>query len=244
MNKNVKRILLVVTTIIIVAVLVALGVSLKMRSEIDQFEPMETKELTEKIVTIQDSFVNLFVVKDSLGYIVIDCGIEPKVVSKELSRLQINPDSVIAVLLTHTDSDHVGALNLFTKAKLYLAEEEVQMINGTKARSLIMYNHIDRTDYIEVDDRETIQIGNTNIQAFLTPGHTPGSMSYLIDDIYLFTGDAIGLEKGKVVPARAFFEMDTEQAIKSIDIIRNISGAQYIFTAHYGYTDDYANAIK
>jgi len=38
--------------------------------------------------------------------------------------------------------------------------------------------------------------------------------------------------------------MDTEQAAKSREIIRHIPAAEYIFTAHWGYMDDYKTAVK
>ena len=55
---------------------------------------------------------------------------DKKVILAELEKLNINPDKVVAVLLTHTDMDHVAGLPLFKNAKIYLAREEVKMLNG------------------------------------------------------------------------------------------------------------------
>jgi len=68
-------------------------------------------------------------------------------------------------------------------------------------------------------------------------------MAYLVNDKYLFTGDILSLKEGKIAPIPSFFNMDTPQAIASMEIIRHIPTAQYIFTAHWGYTNDYKTAI-
>jgi glyoxylase-like metal-dependent hydrolase (beta-lactamase superfamily II) len=161
-----------------------------------------------------------------------------------MKKLGINPDDVAAVFLTHTDGDHVGALGLFGKAKLYMSKEEVQMINGTISKFLWFGNSIPRTDYNLLEDRQTVQIGNLKVEGILVPGHTSGMMAYLVNDRYLFTGDILSLKDGKIAPIPAFFDMDTEQAAKSREIIRYIPAAEYIFTAHWGYTDDYKTAVK
>jgi len=38
--------------------------------------------------------------------------------------------------------------------------------------------------------------------------------------------------------------MDVKCAVKSQEIIRHIPTAEYIFTGHYGYTNDYKTAVK
>jgi glyoxylase-like metal-dependent hydrolase (beta-lactamase superfamily II) len=48
-------------------------------------------------------------------------------------------------------------------------------------------------DYKSVNDQEIFQFskGGPEIKAIHTPGHTPGSTSYLIDNKYLVTGDTV-----------------------------------------------------
>lgn len=136
---------------------------------------------------------------------------------------------------------------MFDKAKLYLSKEEEQMVDGKKSKYLWLIKTslgISRNDYILLEDREIVQIGNLKIEGILVPGHTSGMMAYLVNDKYLFTGDILSLEDGKIVPIPAFFDMDRTQAIESMEIVRQIPAAEYIFTAHWGYTDDYKTAVK
>jgi glyoxylase-like metal-dependent hydrolase (beta-lactamase superfamily II) len=125
-----------------------------------------------------------------------------------------------------------------------MSREEEQMLNGTISKFLWFSNSISRTDYILLADREIVQIGNLKIEGILVPGHTSGMMAYLINDKYLFSGDILSLKDGKIAPIPAFFDMDNAQAIKSMDIIRHIPTAEYIFTSHWGYTDDYKTAVR
>ncbi|MDR2971591.1 MAG: MBL fold metallo-hydrolase [Bacteroidales bacterium] len=243
MNKILKRILIIIAIIIGILVLVFVGFFLKLKSEMSGFTPMETGKITDDIFVVKDDFANVFIIQDSTQYIVIDCATDKANVAKQMEKLGIDPDKVTTVFLTHTDTDHVGALGLFDKAKLYMSKEEVQMINGKKSKFLWFGNSISRADYILLEDRQTIQIGNLKIESILAPGHTSGMTAYLINDKYLFTGDIASLKEGKIAPIPAFFNMDNDQAIKSMDIIRYIPAAEYIFTAHWGYSDDYKTAV-
>jgi glyoxylase-like metal-dependent hydrolase (beta-lactamase superfamily II) len=116
--------------------------------------------------------------------------------------------------------------------------------SGKKSKFLWFGNSIPRTDYTLLADHQTIRTGNLKIEGILVPGHTSGMMAYLINDRYLFTGDIMSLKEGKMAPIPSFFNMDTPQAIASMEIIRHIPAVEYLFTAHWGYTDNYDKAVK
>lgn len=46
-------------------------------------------------------------------------------------------------------------------------------------------------NYKPLQDGETIHVGASRLTVIHTPGHTPGSTSFLLDETYLFSGDAI-----------------------------------------------------
>jgi len=244
MKKIFKRIL-IITGIIVGVLAVAIGgVFLKMKSAQSTLNTMETGKVVDNIFVIDDGYANMFIIQDSAQYIVIDCGAFPEIVIEQMKKLKINPNEVTAVFLTHTDADHVSVLDLFDKAKLYMSKEEEQMINGKKLRLFWMKNSISRTDYILLEDREIIQTGNMKIEGILTPGHSSGTMAYLVNDKYLFSGDILSLKNGKIAPIPSIYNMDTKQAVESMEIIRHIPTAEYIFTSHWGYTDDYKTAVQ
>jgi len=244
MNKTIKHILIGMGIVVLILA-VATGVfMLRMKSEMKKMNVIETKEVVHNIYSIKDSFVNMFLLKDSDLYVAIDAGNDMNVISAGLKKLTIDPDKVMAVFLTHTDGDHVAALKVFKNATVYLSKEEEQMINGKTARMMGKQNKIDVKIYSLLNEQQTIRIGNIIIKGILTPGHTPGSMCYLINDKYLFVGDAFGLKNGKVDKPNDFFSSDMKSAVQSFDKINKLPKAEYIFTAHTGYSTDYKNAIN
>jgi len=244
MKRMLKRVLAGFGIVIMLILIIFVGYFVKARSELKLMSPTETKEIVSNIFSVKDSFVNLYLIRDSSQYIAIDAGNNLEAISGELKKLDIDPDKIIALLLTHTDGDHVAAIKLFRNAKVYLSRQEEQLLNGKKSRFFIFGNKIDTKTYTLIDDQQVINISNTKIKGILTPGHTVGSMCYLVNDKYLFTGDALSLKNGKIDRFNEFFNVDTKTAIASMANIMAIPEAEYIFTAHHGYSNDYKNAVK
>ena len=244
MKNTGKIILWGIGIVITVLVLVSVGFLLKFKSETKNMNPVETGKTVDNIFSIKDSFVNMFLIRDSAHYIAIDAGNSMDNITAEFKKLDINPGQVIAVFLTHTDKDHVAAIKLFKNARVYISRQEEQMINGERSKFLFFGNHLDVKNHLFIEDGETLMLGNTRIKGILTPGHTSGSMCYLANNKYLFTGDLLSLKEGKVAEFNKFFNMDSKEAKESIRKITNLPGVQYIFTAHYGYTADYQFAVK
>ena len=244
MKKGMKITLWGTGILIAVLVLIATGFIFKMKFELKDMKVVETKELTNNIFAIKNTYVNMFLVKDIDNYIAIDAGADTKLVREELKKLNIDSLKVNAVLLTHADGDHTAALKIFKNATIYMSREEEQMINGKTAKMMFIHNSISRNDYKLLDDGQILKIGNTNIFCILTPGHTPGSMCYQIDTEYLFVGDAFGLKNGKVTKPNSFFSKDMKSGVNSFEKINKLSGVEFIFTAHNGYTDNYKNAVN
>lgn len=232
--------------ILIAAILLSSGwYGYKFKSETSKMNPVETKELVEGIYAIKDgTFANMYLVKSGNEYVAVDAGNKLQNVKQEMAKLGIGPENVTAILLTHTDTDHTGAIKLFKNAKVYISSSEEQMINGKTARAaVIMKNKLDRA-YEMINDNQTVDISGLKVKGILTPGHTPGSMSYIINGKYLFTGDTLGLKDQKAELFNAFFNMDSAAEEKSIGKLAVLNDIEYIFTAHYGYTDSFPKALE
>lgn len=118
------------------------------------------------------------------------------------------------------------------------------MINGEKSRFLFFGNTLSGRSYKTIDDDQVFDILDLKVHGILVSGHTPGSMCFLINDKYLFTGDALSLKDGKVNGFNEFFNMDTKTALQSMSRITNLEKAKYILTAHHGFNSDYKNAVR
>jgi glyoxylase-like metal-dependent hydrolase (beta-lactamase superfamily II) len=214
-----------------------------MRTEFSGMAPIDSQELVSGVYSIKGvNYANFYIVEGDNNLIAFDCGGNKNTVSKELAILNLDPLKVEAIFFTHTDTDHVSALGLFPEASVYISAEEEQMIDGTTARTWIFKNKIP-AGYKLLNDNQDIEIAGLKVHCILTPGHTPGAMSYVVNDTYLFTGDTLRLKDNKVGLFNDLFNMDTEREKVSIDKLARLPGVKYIFTAHYGYSDNYKESF-
>ena len=148
------------------------------------------------------------------------------------------------MFLSHADHDHTGKLDWFENAQVHLGEDEKQMIDGTTSRMVRIYHSpkIDRP-YTLVADGDVVTAG-IRVQAIATPGHTPGSTSFLVNDSVLFTGDTLVLQDGLVRPFYRLFNMDTAAQRDSIRKLARLEEVALLCTAHTGCTREYARAMK
>ena len=196
--------------------------------------PDDTARIDDSAFSIRDSFVNAFVFKGKTGYLMVDAGMNEKTVKDELAKLNIPPEQVSALLLTHTDGDHIGATALLKNAKIYMHREEEQMVNGQKGKFFFMRTKWKYGPYTLIDSNETLSTDGLNVRVIHTPGHTPGSCCYLIDGRYLATGDNLAYKSGRVEHFVDFFNMDTRLQEESIKTLPDLRSVRYILTAHHG----------
>lgn len=209
------------------------------------FIPMRTMKVNDNIFSVRTKMVNMFMYKDGNDVICIDTGFGKWTVKSALNKFGINPASVSDIFLTHSDYDHAGCLNLFPDAQIYLSADEEQMINRTTPRAMgIRYNSKIKRPYRLLRDGEIVEIGKIKVQGISTPGHTPGSMSYLINDEYLFVGDTMSLIRNRVHTFPFFINMDTKTQKESIRKLVKLKNIKAMFTAHSGYTKDFESSIS
>lgn len=237
------NIIIVLGSVIGVLLIASAALIVRLLSERGKMTPLSTREVVEGVFAIKDQHVNLYLIRGRDGYVAIDAGMTAENVRIELEHLHIEPEKVLAVLLTHTDRDHVGALSLLKNARVYLAREEEQMINGKTSRFLILKNSL-HAPYTLMEDGHTIDLLGLKMKAILTPGHTPGSMCYLIDDRYLFTGDTMSLKAGKADLFNNLFNMDSNRQRRSLNRLKGIPDVKYIFSSHHGFADNYEKALE
>ena len=189
------------------------------------------------LYVVEDFGNNLFLVKTQNAYLMIDSGMSVNKIENFFYKSNINMDDVRWIFQTHSDGDHVAGLILFPYASIYMSEDELQLINGTTKRSFLGYNSlpvgVDINRIIPLSDGQELILDRTRIKCIAAPGHTTGSMLYLIDNKYLFTGDAFKITNGNIDVHP--YTMDTELSRKTIEELRNtINDSQIVITSHYG----------
>jgi hydroxyacylglutathione hydrolase len=203
---------------------------------------------TSDVVIIKDLFTKIFLIRTNKGFIAIDSGYHIAAIQKGLAYNNIQPEDVKAVFITHSDIDHQNAAEVFTKAQFYFPKKEIEMIlNKIPRLSYFPFikNSVRLKHYTIVNDNDSLWIDNLNVKCISLPGHTLGSMGYIIDDKYLFSGDAFKIKNGKItVPDLKLFVMDLNEMEKSIERVTKLKGIKYIFASHTGFTADFTFAVS
>jgi hydroxyacylglutathione hydrolase len=207
--------------------------------------PVATGQVAENVYAVRVGDVNMFIYTDGDQAIAVDAAYSGDALREELQRLPINPQSVTHLFLTHGDVDHTGGLDLFPNAQVYLSRDEEQMVNGTIPRLFWLYHspRIERA-YTLLAGGDVITVGTIKVRAIATPGHTPGSLSYLVNDTVLFTGDTLTLQNGLVHTFYRLLDMDVATQRESIKKLARLRDVTLLCTAHTGCTTDWDGAMR
>ena len=206
------------------------------------FKTLNTGVIDERVGCIREYVPNIFFYKKNGHTIMIDAGYNYEKLAEKMSWLNIDSKDIKEILITHLDTDHVGAIEkdsegIFKDSTIYIGRIENEYLTGNKRRKVFwgLYKlprvNIDNKKVL-IDDSQVFFIGDIKIEAFIVPGHTWGHLVYLIDDMYLFTGDTIwfGADGGY-----AFLNTLAEDGKLQIRK-RNLN--LKIITGHTGWTDD------
>jgi len=127
--------------------------------------------IADNVYEIKSRVVSMFVYTAGESPICFDTGISEAPIKQGFDALGYKVERVEHVFLTHTDSDHVGGLNLFKNANVYLSIDEEQMINRSTPRGLgFVHNPPLKKPCTLLKDGDIVQAGETRIEALATPG--------------------------------------------------------------------------
>jgi glyoxylase-like metal-dependent hydrolase (beta-lactamase superfamily II) len=204
-----------------------------------------TKEISDGLYILNLGFVSSYLVRTGDSLIAFDAGMKPNKVVSEMKKLDLDPVKVQAVFYTHSDRDHVGGASAFPHAKAFISEDEMPMLNHTTARFFRrVYNKPLTFPYETLKDGQELKFSSTLIKCISTPGHTSGSMSFLINGMILIVGDELNLNKGKAVIDRGILGIDNAVRLESIHKLAKLLGVRIICAAHSGYSEDFDIAMK
>ena len=241
MKKAVKYTLFVVAAILIIFA----GFGIFYSYPILSMNPAETGQIPNtNIFAVKNRVNTVYFIKTGGGYIMIDAGSDRKRLEASLKAEGIDANDVRWIFLTHSDGDHTAALTLFPNAQIHISEDELPLINGTAKRSLFGGNAlpsgIDIAEIAFLYDGLELPLNGTTVECIKAPGHTSGSMLYLVDGKYLFSGDAFKVHRGAIGVHP--FTMDAKQSRKTMEQLKDrIDGSSIVLTAHYGYHEDLRN---
>ncbi|PFA68859.1 MBL fold metallo-hydrolase [Bacillus sp. AFS015802] len=201
---------------------------------------------------------------------IIETSASPSIphLKKGLSKLNINPEDIQYIILTHIHLDHAGGAGLFLKecpnaeiivhpkGKRHLIDPS-RLISGAKAVYGEKFDELFHPIIPIPEDRilvmgqgESLSIGDTCTLTFYhTPGHANHHLS-IHDSVSngMFTGDTCGIQytigsKRFYFPSTSPNQFDPKQMKESIRMYRNLH-LDRLYFGHYGVTEEVSFALS
>lgn len=191
----------------------------------------------------------------TLAYLAV--GVETLLVDTGVSRLAgtilrairatgIDPVSVDRIVLTHYDYDHSGSAAQLARALdapvVIHAADAALLANPAASpgvRRLIYHQPVPRVLQWEPPEiAATLQEGDRlgDWQVLHTPGHTPGSLSLVRDDVGI-VGDALLYSRGRLIPNVRHLAIDLEAQDASAKRLAT-AGLRTVLPGHYSACTD------
>lgn len=182
-------------------------------------------------------YINIYLITGESCYL-IDSGVSgsEKIIDEYLHSIGRNMSDIKGIFLTHAHPDHIGGaaeIKRITDCKVYAPMLELDWIEDIdiqyRERPIPNFYTL-LSESVKVDvplqdgDSVTLEKG-IEICALLTRGHSHGSMSFILGDNIIFTGDAIPVAHDLPI------FVDYEQSLYSLDRINELSNVQYFCPA-------------
>ena len=148
------------------------------------FEPTRA---FDNLFYIGNEFVGVWVIKTSKGLILIDSLGSPEDARDHLvpglKKLGLDPAQIKYVLPTHGHCDHYGGAQYLADtfgARVGLSEADWQLMARLKPGSPARLDRTPPRKDMVITDGQKLTLGDTSIALYVTPGHTPGTISAII----------------------------------------------------------------
>ena len=198
------------------------------------------KEIITNVYHIGDSGCSVFLIdsKSKDGLILIDCGMSLNMI-KKISSTNLDPMDIKHCIITHFHIDHIAAcfeLKNFNNEVAFYAHEldaiPIEEEGHDKQTAAKWYGTSYKPIKLEKKlkgDLEILKFGAFEFQCIHTPGHTPGSISILIEienkEKILFGQDL----HGPIIPGVSNFEDYQNSLRKLLDL-----NADILCEGHFG----------
>lgn len=194
--------------------------------------------LTIEKVEIQAFSENCYIVYDkSHQALIFDPGNDPSKIKDHIEKLNVTP---IAILLTHAHFDHIGAVDEIRSTyeiPVYLSEDEKEWLENPHlnlSAQLAKPIQCQPADYL-LSPKEELAIGNFSCTVLSTPGHSPGSLTYVFEKgEFIVSGDALF---AGTIGRTDLPNSDTDTLLSSIrEVLFKLPPQYQVYPGHGGAT--------
>jgi len=148
---------------------------------------LEPTKVFDNLYYVGTLFVGVWIVKTSQGLILIDAlgsanDARDRLVPG-LRKLGLDPAQIKYVLVTHGHWDHYGGAQYLRDnfgARVGLAEPDWHMMSIMPLDGPMLGNQPPPKKDMVITDGQKLTLGDTTVSLYVTPGHSPGTISAII----------------------------------------------------------------
>jgi N-acyl homoserine lactone hydrolase len=180
-----------------------------------------------------------YLIKHGDDYMLWDTGhattapnVAPKVSLVDyLAKIDVKPEQIKYVGISHYHADHTGQIASFSKATLLIGAREWDAISAPKPAEGVNFKPFE--GWIKGDNKvepvatDKDVFGDGSVIVLRTPGHTPGHSSLLVKlaqmGPVILSGDAVHFRENYDSDGVPWFNFDRAQTMASIERIKKIA---------------------
>jgi glyoxylase-like metal-dependent hydrolase (beta-lactamase superfamily II) len=160
-------------------------------------------------------------------------GVAPKTsIVDQLAKINVTPDQIKYIGISHYHADHTGQVASFPKATLLIGTREWDAISSPKPAEGVNFKPFE--SWLKGDSKvEPLPIGldkdvfgDGSVVVLRTPGHTPGHSSLMVRlaqmGTVILSGDAVHFRENYDSDGVPAFNYDRAQSLASLDRIKKI----------------------
>jgi glyoxylase-like metal-dependent hydrolase (beta-lactamase superfamily II) len=178
-----------------------------------------------------------YLVKHGSDYMMWDTGFGAEApaaprqaLTEQLAKLDVKPEQVKFVGISHYHGDHIGGAAPFTNATLLMGKGDWDVISAPKlpeGQSNASLKHwVSGGGKVEPVANDKDVFGDGTVLMLNTPGHTPGHHSLLVKlptmGPVILSGDAVHFRENYEGNGVPWFNHDRAQTLASLDRIRKL----------------------
>ena len=151
-----------------------------------------------------------------------------------LAKIDVKPDQIKYVGISHYHADHTGQIASFPKATLLIGAREWDAISAPKPAEGVNFkpfeSWIKGESKVEPQPIDKDVFGDGTVIVLRTPGHTPGHSSLLVKlagmGAVILVGDAVHFRENYESDGVPMFNFDRAQTVASIERLKKLAGTQ------------------
>ncbi len=146
-------------------------------------------ELCRNLYFVGSTKVSVHIIKTECGLVMIDTGYPDmyEQILDSMKKLELDPKDICAIFHSHGHVDHFGCTVKFkelSEAKTYISREDNSIANGSLDLSWAKELGVEPAELFDADvlieDGDVFSFGDITIRCILTPGHTDGTLTFII----------------------------------------------------------------